>query len=100
MTDITIYHNPACGTSRNTLALIRNSGTEPTRRRGISYAVFCLKKKMGREICRYLAAGHNSHCCHSALPDGGYHAGTTDGAGNRTGEGNGPVRDVSGPGLP
>ncbi|HBE9078770.1 glutaredoxin-dependent arsenate reductase [Serratia fonticola] len=27
---ITIYHNPACGTSRNTLALIRNSGTEPT----------------------------------------------------------------------
>ena len=29
MTDITIYHNPACGTSRNTLALIRNTGTEP-----------------------------------------------------------------------
>ncbi|AXV34861.1 arsenate reductase (glutaredoxin) [Aeromonas hydrophila] len=27
---ITIYHNPACGTSRNTLALIRNSGVEPT----------------------------------------------------------------------
>ncbi|RFB73052.1 MULTISPECIES: arsenate reductase (glutaredoxin) [unclassified Herbaspirillum] len=26
----TIYHNPACGTSRNTLALIRNSGEEPT----------------------------------------------------------------------
>jgi arsenate reductase (glutaredoxin) len=25
----TIYHNPACGTSRNTLALIRNSGVEP-----------------------------------------------------------------------
>ena len=24
-----IYHNPACGTSRNTLALIRNSGVEP-----------------------------------------------------------------------
>lgn len=30
MTDITIYHNPACGTSRNTLAFIRNSGAEPT----------------------------------------------------------------------
>lgn len=30
MTTITIYHNPACGTSRNTLALIRNSGDEPT----------------------------------------------------------------------
>ena len=29
-TAITIYHNPACGTSRNTLALIRNSGVEPT----------------------------------------------------------------------
>jgi arsenate reductase len=25
----TIYHNPACGTSRNTLALIRNAGIEP-----------------------------------------------------------------------
>jgi len=29
-TAITIYHNPDCGTSRNTLALIRNSGVEPT----------------------------------------------------------------------
>lgn len=29
MADITIYHNPQCGTSRNTLALIRNSGVEP-----------------------------------------------------------------------
>jgi arsenate reductase (glutaredoxin) len=27
---ITIFHNPACGTSRNTLGLIRNSGVEPT----------------------------------------------------------------------
>ena len=26
----TIYHNPQCGTSRNTLAMIRNSGVEPT----------------------------------------------------------------------
>lgn len=26
---VTIFHNPACGTSRNTLALIRNSGVEP-----------------------------------------------------------------------
>lgn len=30
MTSVTIYHNPDCGTSRNTLALIRNSGVEPT----------------------------------------------------------------------
>ena len=28
--DVTIYHNPACGTSRNTLALIRRAGIEPT----------------------------------------------------------------------
>lgn len=27
---VTIYHNPGCGTSRNVLALIRNSGEEPT----------------------------------------------------------------------
>jgi arsenate reductase (glutaredoxin) len=27
---ITIFHNPACGTSRNTLAMIRNTGVEPT----------------------------------------------------------------------
>jgi len=27
---VTIYHNPACGTSRNVLALIRNSGEAPT----------------------------------------------------------------------
>ncbi|MHC1550056.1 arsenate reductase (glutaredoxin) [Phyllobacterium sp. K27] len=27
---VTIYHNPSCGTSRNTLALIRNAGIEPT----------------------------------------------------------------------
>lgn len=27
---VTIYHNPACGTSRNTLAMIRASGEEPT----------------------------------------------------------------------
>lgn len=27
--DVTIYHNPDCGTSRNTLAMIRNAGIEP-----------------------------------------------------------------------
>ena len=30
MSDVTIYHNPACGTSRNVLALIRHAGIEPT----------------------------------------------------------------------
>jgi arsenate reductase (glutaredoxin) len=29
MTDIVIYHNPECGTSRNALAMIRNAGIEP-----------------------------------------------------------------------
>lgn len=29
MSNITIFHNPACGTSRNVLAMIRNSGVEP-----------------------------------------------------------------------
>lgn len=29
MTDMIIYHNPACGTSRNALAMIRNAGIEP-----------------------------------------------------------------------
>ena len=29
MSNVTIYHNPACGTSRNTLAMIRNAGIEP-----------------------------------------------------------------------
>ncbi|MFN6934083.1 MAG: ArsC/Spx/MgsR family protein, partial [Tsuneonella sp.] len=27
--DVIIYHNPACGTSRNTLGLVRNAGVEP-----------------------------------------------------------------------
>lgn len=43
MTDIVIYHNPACGTSRNTLALIRNSGVEP-------HVVEYLKTPPAREL--------------------------------------------------
>ena len=34
MPKVQIYHNPACGTSRNTLALIRNAGIEPERSAG------------------------------------------------------------------
>src|SRR4051812_40989178 len=30
MTDVTLFHNPACGTSRNVLGLIRHAGIEPT----------------------------------------------------------------------
>ena len=33
---VTIWHNPACGTSRNTLGLIRNSGEEP---RVVEYSI-------------------------------------------------------------
>ena len=46
---ITIFHNPACGTSRNTLALIRNSGEEP---RVIEY----LNAPPGKETLRTLLA--------------------------------------------
>jgi arsenate reductase (glutaredoxin) len=30
VSEVTIYHNPNCGTSRNVLSLIRNAGIEPT----------------------------------------------------------------------
>ena len=46
--DVTIYHNPKCGTSRNTLALIRASGVEPT-------VVEYLKTPPSREKMRALA---------------------------------------------
>lgn len=46
---ITIYHNPACGTSRNTLALIRAAGIEPT-------VIEYLKTPPSRETIRGLAA--------------------------------------------
>lgn len=46
---VTIYHNPTCGTSRNTLALIRASGVEP---RVVEY----LKTPPSREEIRELAA--------------------------------------------
>jgi arsenate reductase len=52
MSDITIYHNPDCGTSRNTLALIRNSGEEP---QVIEY----LKTPPGREKLVELLAALN-----------------------------------------
>jgi len=42
MSSVTIYHNPACGTSRNTLAMIRASGIEPE-------VIEYLKSPPGRE---------------------------------------------------
>ncbi len=47
---VTIYHNPACGTSRNTLAMIRQSGIEPV-------VVEYLKTPPSREKLKELIAG-------------------------------------------
>ena len=49
MADVTIFHNPACGTSRNTLALVRHAGIEP---QVIEY----LKSPPGKEQLRALVA--------------------------------------------
>ena len=46
---ITMYHNPECGTSRNTLALIRNSGAEPT-------IIYYLETPPSRDELRQLIA--------------------------------------------
>ncbi|HYF54796.1 MAG TPA: arsenate reductase (glutaredoxin) [Salinarimonas sp.] len=47
--DVIIYHNPACGTSRNALGLIRNTGVEP-------HVVEYLKTPPSRAMLRELAA--------------------------------------------
>jgi arsenate reductase len=49
MSEVTIFHNPACGTSRNTLALIRQAGIEPT-------VIEYLKTPPSKEKLRALAA--------------------------------------------
>lgn len=46
---VTIYHNPECGTSRNTLAMIRQSGVEPT-------VIEYLKTPPSRETLKELIA--------------------------------------------
>ena len=46
---VTIYHNPACGTSRNTLAMIRQSGVEPV-------VIEYLKTPPSRETLKQLIA--------------------------------------------
>lgn len=48
MTDIIVYHNPECGTSRNVVGLIRNAGIEP-------HVVEYLKTPPTREMVRALA---------------------------------------------
>ncbi|GJE75165.1 MULTISPECIES: arsenate reductase (glutaredoxin) [Methylobacteriaceae] len=47
--DVVIYHNPACGTSRNTLAMIRNAGIEP-------HVVEYLKSPPSRALLKQLLA--------------------------------------------
>ena len=47
--DVILYHNPRCGTSRNTLGLIRNSGVEP-------HIIEYLKTPPTRVMLRQLAA--------------------------------------------
>jgi len=49
MADVTIFHNPACGTSRNVLALIRHAGIEPV-------VVEYLKTPPSKERLRELVA--------------------------------------------
>lgn len=46
--DAIIYHNPACGTSRNTLAMIRNAGIEP-------HVIEYLKTPPSRALLQQLA---------------------------------------------
>ena len=48
---VTIYHNPKCGTSRNTLAMIRQSGVEPT-------IIEYLKTPASRDQLKALAAAN------------------------------------------
>jgi arsenate reductase len=45
--DVVIYHNPTCGTSRNTLAMIRNAGIEP-------HVIEYLKTPPARTLLRQL----------------------------------------------
>jgi len=49
MSQVTVYHNPACGTSRNTLALIRHAGIDPV-------VIEYLKTPPGKDKLRELIA--------------------------------------------
>jgi arsenate reductase len=45
MAEATIYHNPSCGTSRNTLALLRHAGLNTT-------VIECLKTRLPRKTAK------------------------------------------------
>ena len=64
--DVVIYHNPDCGTSRNTLAMIRNAGIEP-------HVVEYLKTPPTRALLAQLARPRRPHgarrrCARRARP--------------------------------
>ena len=61
--NVTIYHNPACGTSRNTLAMIRATGTEPT-------IIEYLKTPPTRDELRELVAAHGHSAARRAAAKG------------------------------
>ena len=60
---ITIYHNPDCGTSRNVLGLIRNSGEEPV-------VIEYLKTPPARGRTREPDRPHGHSGARSAAPEG------------------------------
>lgn len=66
MSDIVIYHNPACGTSRNTLALLREKGHEPQ-------VVEYLKAGWTKELLQDLIA-RSGLTAHQILRDKGTNA--------------------------
>ena len=60
-TDIIIYHNPACGTSRNTLAMIRHAGIEP-------HVIEYLKTPPSRALLEQLIALQSAAAKKAAQP--------------------------------
>ena len=63
MSDVTIYHNPSCGTSRNTLALLRHAGIEPV-------VIEYLKTPPGKERLHGLLAQMGMSVRDAAAPEG------------------------------
>lgn len=62
-TDIVIYHNPECGTSRNALAMIRNAGIEP-------HVIEYLKTPPSRPLLESLGARFSNCACRADWPIG------------------------------
>lgn len=54
MSDVTIYHNPSCGTSRNTLALLREKGIEP---RVVEYVKAGWTKEQLEDLLKRMSQG-------------------------------------------